>query len=63
VYSYTLKKERKKERKKDRKTHSVEGSVQDLKMKVETIKKSQMEASLKMENRGKRSGASINNRI
>jgi predicted nucleic acid-binding Zn-ribbon protein len=41
-------------------------AVQDLKMEVETIKKSQMEATLEMENLGKRSGAtdaSINNRI
>jgi predicted nucleic acid-binding Zn-ribbon protein len=40
--------------------------VQDIKMEVETIKKSQMEAILKMENLGTRSGAtdaSINNRI
>jgi predicted nucleic acid-binding Zn-ribbon protein len=40
--------------------------VQDLKIKVETIRKSQMEATLEMENLGKKSGAideSITNRI
>jgi hypothetical protein len=40
--------------------------VQDLKMEVETITKSQMSATLEMENIGKRSGAiatSIINRI
>jgi hypothetical protein len=40
--------------------------VQDLKVEVETIKKTQIEATLEMENLGKRSGAtdaSINNRI
>ena len=40
--------------------------VPELKMEIETIKKSQMEAMLEMENLGKRSGAidvSITNRI
>jgi hypothetical protein len=40
--------------------------VQDLKMEIETIKKSQMEATLETENLGKRLGAivaSITNRI
>ena len=40
--------------------------VQNLKMERETVKKSQMEATLEMENLGKRSGvrdASITNRI
>ena len=40
--------------------------IQDLKVEVETIKKTQMEANLGMENLGKRSGitnASITNRI
>ena len=40
--------------------------VQDLKVEVETIKKTQMEANLEMENLGKRSGitdVSITNRI
>jgi hypothetical protein len=39
---------------------------QDLKMEVETIKKTEMKATLKIGNLGKRSGtteASINNRI
>ena len=41
-------------------------TIQDLKMEVKTIKKSQREATLKIENLGKRSGiihASITNRI
>ena len=41
-------------------------AIQDLKVKVETIKKSQMEANLEMEKLGKRSGitdVSIANRI
>jgi flagellar motility protein MotE (MotC chaperone) len=41
-------------------------SIQDLKVQVEPIKKTQTEAKLEMENLGKRSGitdASINNRI
>jgi cell fate (sporulation/competence/biofilm development) regulator YmcA (YheA/YmcA/DUF963 family) len=41
-------------------------SVQDLKEEVETIKKTQREANLEMENLGKRSGitnVSITNRI
>ena len=41
-------------------------AVQDIKMEVETIRKTQMEATLEMENLGKRSGvtdANINNRI
>jgi Zn-dependent M16 (insulinase) family peptidase len=41
-------------------------TIQDLKMEIETIKKPQREATLEMENLGKRSGvsdASINNRI
>ena len=40
--------------------------IQDLKVEVETIKKTQMEANLEMENLGKRSGitdVSITNRI
>ena len=40
--------------------------IQDLKMEIETIKKSQRETTLKLENLGKRSGvidASITNRI
>ena len=40
--------------------------IQDLKVEVETIKKSQSETSLEIENLGKNSGviyASINNRI
>jgi hypothetical protein len=40
--------------------------VQELKMEMEAIKKTQTEASLEMKNLGKRSGttgASINNRI
>jgi methyl-accepting chemotaxis protein len=40
--------------------------IQDLKVEVETIKKTQMEANLEMENLGKRSGItveSITNRI
>jgi cell fate (sporulation/competence/biofilm development) regulator YmcA (YheA/YmcA/DUF963 family) len=40
--------------------------VQDLKMEIETIKKSQRETVLELENLGKRSGvmdASITNRI
>ena len=31
-------------------------AIQDLKMELETVKKSQMEATLEMENLGKRSG-------
>jgi hypothetical protein len=41
-------------------------AVQDLKVEVETIKKTQMEANLEMENLGSRSGirdVSITNRI
>jgi uncharacterized coiled-coil protein SlyX len=41
-------------------------TIQDLKMEVETIKKSQRETTLEMENIGKKSGAidaSITNRI
>jgi prefoldin subunit 5 len=41
-------------------------TIQDLKMKIETIKKSQRETTLELENLGKRSGvtdASITNRI
>ena len=41
-------------------------TIQDLKMKVETIKKSQSETSLEIEHLGKNAGvidASINNRI
>ena len=41
-------------------------AIQDPKMEVETIKKAQMEATLEMENLGKRLGTtdvSINNRI
>ena len=41
-------------------------AIQDLKVKVETIKKTQMEANLEMENLGKRYGitdVSITNRI
>jgi hypothetical protein len=41
-------------------------TIQDLKMQLETIKKSQMETTLELENLGKRSGvidASITNRI
>jgi predicted RNase H-like nuclease (RuvC/YqgF family) len=41
-------------------------AIQDLKVKVETIKKTQMEANLEMEDLGKRSGItdiSIINRI
>jgi predicted nucleic acid-binding Zn-ribbon protein len=41
-------------------------TIQDLKMEVETIRKSQRETSLEIENLGKRSGvidASITNRI
>jgi predicted nucleic acid-binding Zn-ribbon protein len=41
-------------------------NIQDVKMGIETIKKLQMEATLEMENLGKRSGvpdASIKNRI
>jgi predicted nucleic acid-binding Zn-ribbon protein len=40
--------------------------IQDLKMEIETIKKSQKETTLELENLGKRSGvidASITNRI
>jgi chromosome segregation ATPase len=41
-------------------------TIQDLKMEIETIKKSQRETTLELENLGKRSGvidASITNRI
>jgi prefoldin subunit 5 len=41
-------------------------TIQDLKMEVETIKKSQRETTLEIENLGKKSGtiaASITNRI
>jgi prefoldin subunit 5 len=41
-------------------------TIQDLKMEIETIKKSQRETTLELENLGKRSGvidASIINRI
>ena len=41
-------------------------AIQDLKVNVETIKKTQMEANMEMENLGKRSGvkdANITNRI
>jgi prefoldin subunit 5 len=41
-------------------------TIQDLKMEVETIKKSQRETTLELENLGKRSGAidaSITNRM
>jgi prefoldin subunit 5 len=41
-------------------------TIQDLKMELETIKKSQRETTLELENLGKRSGvidASITNRI
>jgi uncharacterized protein YlxW (UPF0749 family) len=41
-------------------------TIQDLKMEIETIRKSQMETTLEIENLGKRSGvidASIMNRI
>ena len=41
-------------------------AIQDLKVEVETIKKTQMETNLEMENLGKRSGVidvSITNRI
>jgi predicted nucleic acid-binding Zn-ribbon protein len=41
-------------------------TIQDLKMEVETIKKSQTETTLEIENLGKKSGAidvSISNRI
>jgi predicted nucleic acid-binding Zn-ribbon protein len=41
-------------------------TIQDLKIEIETIKKSQRETTLKLENLGKRSGAidtSITNRI
>jgi uncharacterized coiled-coil protein SlyX len=41
-------------------------NIQDLKMKIETIKKSQRETTLELENLGKRSGiidARITNRI
>ena len=41
-------------------------TIQDLKMEVETIKKSQRETTLEMENLGKKSGsidASIRNRM
>ena len=44
----------------------VNKTIQDLKMEVETIKKSQRETFLEIENLGKDSGviaASINNRI
>jgi hypothetical protein len=41
-------------------------TIQDLKLEIETIKKSQREMILEIENLGKRSGvrdASVNNRI
>ena len=41
-------------------------TIQDLKMEIEAIKKTQVEATLEMENLGKRTGttdASITNRI
>jgi prefoldin subunit 5 len=41
-------------------------TIQDLKMEIETIKKSQRETTLELENLGKRSGtidANITNRI
>jgi predicted nucleic acid-binding Zn-ribbon protein len=41
-------------------------TIQDLKLEIETIKKSQIETTLELENLGKRSGvihASITNRI
>jgi predicted nucleic acid-binding Zn-ribbon protein len=41
-------------------------TIQDLKMEIETIKKSQRETTLELENLGKRSGdigVSISNRI
>ena len=41
-------------------------TIQDLKLEIETIKKSQRETTLEMENLGKRSGvidASITNRV
>ena len=41
-------------------------TIQDLKMEIETIKKSQRETTLELENLGKRSGvihASITNRL
>jgi prefoldin subunit 5 len=41
-------------------------TIQDLKMEIETIKKSQRKTNLELENLGKRSGvidASITNRI
>ena len=44
----------------------VNKSFQDLKVEIETIMKTQMEANMKMENLGKRSGItdiSITNRI
>ena len=44
----------------------INKTIQDLKMKIETIKKSQRETTPKLENLGKRSGvidASITNRI
>jgi hypothetical protein len=53
--------------KKYRKTHEgINKVIQDLKVGVETIKKTEMEANLKMENLRKRSGVidvSIGNRI
>jgi uncharacterized protein YukE len=44
----------------------INKTIQDLKMKTETIKKSQRETTLELENLGKRSGvidASITNRV
>jgi hypothetical protein len=64
-----LKEDTNKSLKKYRKTQTSEGieqNGQDIKLKVETIKKTQMEATQEMENLGKSSGAtdaSMNNRI
>ena len=44
----------------------MNNTIQDLKMEIETIKKSQREKALELENLGKRSGvtdASVTNRI
>jgi len=46
--------------------NKLQKAVQDLKVEVETIKKTQMEAKLEIENLGKRSGITtvhITNRI
>jgi chromosome segregation ATPase len=40
----------------DKQVTELNKVIQDLKMEVETIKKTQMEANLEMENLGKRSG-------